>query len=77
MRSHCMPGFKINFEGNKRCVETCQTFLKMDHAINNEVFLKKGNTIDLAPLVSVNHIIIIAGGGVSFKLEKVEINWKS
>lgn len=66
-----MPGFKINFEGNKRCVETCQTFLKMDHAINNEVFLKKGNTMDLASLVSVNHIIIIAGGGVSFKLEKV------
>lgn len=48
-----MPGFKINFEGNKKCVETRQTFPKMDHAINNEVFLKKENAIDLAPLVSV------------------------
>lgn len=67
---HCIPGFKINFEGNKRCVETRQTFPKMDHAINNEVFLKKGNAIDLAPLVSVNRITIIAGGGVLFKLEK-------
>lgn len=72
-----MPGFKFNFEGNKRRVETRQTFPKMDHAINNQVFLKKGNAIDLATPVSVNHIIIIAGGGVLFNLEKEEISWKN
>lgn len=72
-----MPGFKMNFEGNKRCVETRQAFPKMDYAINNELFQKKGNAIDLAPLVPVNHIIIITGGGVLFKLEKEEISWKN
>lgn len=78
MCSHCVPGFKINFEGSERCVETCQTFPKMDHAINNEVFLKgKKNAIDLTPLVSINHIIIIAGGGVLFKQGKEGVNWKN
>lgn len=50
----------------------------MDHAINNEVFLKgKKNAIDLTPLVSINHIIIIAGGGVLFKQGKEGVNWKN
>lgn len=68
MCSHCMPGFKFNFEGNKRCVETCQIFPKMDHVINKQLFLKKGNAIDLAPLVSIKNIIMIGGGGVLFKV---------